>query len=176
MGQVANEAIEDSADAVQEPSCRSPHEFSHHITSSSKPSDAAPREFVWTKNSCARRPSGTKKRPSHPAAAAAAGPEPDDDEVDVDPSKCRRDFAEKRVMVNTDWVEKKLSEVVTDSSVRSAVPKGSSEVSGMINIFTDIDFRLITIFTLKGTWLVTWRLSVPSVWKVVGSTPPIAAT
>jgi len=28
----------------------------------------------------------------------------------------------------------------------------------------------------KGAWLVKWRLSVPSVRKVVGSTPPLVAT
>ena len=27
-----------------------------------------------------------------------------------------------------------------------------------------------------GTWLVKWRLSVPSVRKVVGSTPPLTVT
>ncbi len=30
--------------------------------------------------------------------------------------------------------------------------------------------------SFKGAWLVKWRLSVPSVRKVVGSTPPLAAT
>src|SRR6218665_2241527 len=41
--------------------------------------------------------------------------------------------------------------------------------------------RVVHIFfcglvALIGAWLVKWRLSVPSVRKVVGSTPPLAAT
>lgn len=127
---------EDLTETFPEPSL-SLQKSSSYISSDSantfKTSDASQREFVWTKNSCARRPDATKKGPPPPPlpppVAADAGPVPDENEFDFDISKCRRDFAANRVMVNMDWVEKKLNEAVTDSKGRSAVPKGSPEVT-----------------------------------------------
>ena len=34
--------------------------------------------------------------------------------------------------------------------------------------------KLVPATSLLGAWLIKWRLSVPSVRKVVGSTPPLA--
>lgn len=128
---------EDSTETFPEPLLslqKSSNCISSDSTSTFKTSDASQREFVWTKNSCARRPDATKK--GLPPPSADAGPMPDENELDFDISKCRRDFAANRVIVNMDWVEKKLSEAVTDSKGRSAVPKGSPEVR-KVNVLTD---------------------------------------